>query len=225
MNDRELDKLFSGDAKPAAPGPEPIGKAKAAILGDLRPVKPIASPRATVLVLAGIALAVIALGALGLGVRGWRAMNAVQALALFGWGFTGVAFAVLAVSARMAPGRIVNSAADILYGVAFGGITTGAALLAGFEPGPKMVLAACILTVTGSALFWTAVAYRVLRRAWPVSPGAFGAACGAAAGLTGFIVVQVFCPYIESGHITASHIAPAILACAAGFLLGKRRTL
>jgi hypothetical protein len=221
MNDNDLDRILASSGAPQ-PSPEEVALAKLAIFNDLKPVRPVPSVRGSALVFGGITLALIVAGVLGLGAHGWQRMNTAQAAALAGWALAGVVFASVSVGARMAPARQVRPWAEALWGAAFAAVAVSAAALMEYQPGPKMALPVCIAVVVGTALLWAAGAAALLRRAWPVTPVRFGLACGAAAGLTGFLVVQVFCPYLETAHILVSHVLPALIACALGAGLGAR---
>lgn len=222
MNDRDLDRLLA-DSSPAGPAAREQGaRARQAILDDLAPVRPLMSARTAATALAAVGIIVIVIGAYGLGVRGWQRMSAAQGFPLIGWALAGVVFASVSIGSRMAPGRPVRPWSEALWGAAFVALAVAAAALMEFHPGPKMVLGHCIGVVLATALVWGAGAAVLLRRSWPAAPARFGLACGAAAGLTGFVVVQVFCPYLEAAHILISHVLPALAACALGAGLGVR---
>jgi hypothetical protein len=64
-----------------------------------------------------------------------------------------------------------------------------------------------------------------LRRGLIVAPWRTGAMCGLLSGMTGFLVLFLFCPHQDAGHYWLGHatvIAFSVLACAALFAAPDR---
>jgi hypothetical protein len=56
----------------------------------------------------------------------------------------------------------------------------------------------------------------LLRRGFVVSRTAAAAVAGLIGGLTGFVVLFVFCPHHDAGHYVLAHVGAVVIAMAAG---------
>jgi hypothetical protein len=60
------------------------------------------------------------------------------------------------------------------------------------------------------------------RRLDPVHPRFTGAALGAAVAAWGALMVEVWCPLAQTGHVLIGHVAPVVVLSAAGALAGRK---
>lgn len=208
----------------AAAGPSPAGLAriKAEIAGGLKPVKPLAPAS----VLAGAYLLIAALGAAAgvfeLGTAGWHALGGTQASAVFlALAVSSVALAVL-LARQMAPGsRVLVPAPWIVLGFP---VVMGAIFATLFRAQPEALFVAtgltCLRIGLECALPVAAVCWLVLRRGAVLGERTAGALAGALAGLSGLLLLEIFCPNLNAYHVLAWHLGAAVVSTAAGMAAG-----
>jgi Negative regulator of sigma F len=201
---------------------------EAAILPGLTPVAPLPSVWRVTLTLLLAALAVIAAANWRLGVLGWYARNTMQAsvdLTLLGISMLAIAN-ILAY--QMTPGSSRVAPSSFYIGAPLLALLAAEAALFSYRWSPDFVplaLSCWEIGVTCAALsaplFWF-----VLRRGLPLNPVSYGAAAGLLAGLTGVIVLEIYCPNLDRLHISVGHIGAAITSTVVGAAVGaiKRRS-
>ena len=82
-------------------------------------------------------------------------------------------------------------------------------------------VAACFLIGLAQATVVCSPAFFVLRRGAPVSPQWMGATVVLVGGLTGMIVLYVFCPHRDLGHVLLGHAPMPAAVTAIGAWIGR----
>jgi len=209
---------LSGQAGPeAALSPEAEARWVALVTADLRPVSALGPLwRYTALVLAVTASVAIA-GITFLGTTGWVTSSVPQR-----WYFAAVLAAGIVASATllprlMIPGTLQRFPPALLAAVVVIPLFVGAFLYptAEYEHFARAV-AACFAIGTVHASVVGALCAVVLRKGFVVSKVAAALVSGLAGGLTGCVVLFVFCPHHDSGHYLLAHVSAVIFATAAG---------
>ena len=197
-------------------------RAEAAILGDLRPVNPMAPDwlHALILVLWFVAAAVDSASFLGM--EGLRALGNGQAALIFaallsaGW-LGAVACARLM---RPATGRNLGPTAWVLacslvavvFAILFHGYDTAHFVQDGI---PCLRAGLFIATPTGLVIGL------LLRRGLVLNWGAAGLAAGTVAGLAGLGMLELHCPNLKAVHVLVWHVAVVAVSGGLGFALGR----
>jgi hypothetical protein len=198
-------------------------KIEGAILRDLRPVAPLPGAMRVAVTLLLYSVVVIAGANWRLGVAGWRARNSLQASVDFS--LLGISFLLLAnvLASQMEPGSRRRAAVGLYLGLPLLALLTADVSLFGYRWNPLFVPLAVSCWKIGVAcaaiaapLFWLA-----LRRGFSLSPVSHGATAGLLAGLVGVTVLEIYCPYLDRLHISASHLGAALTSALAGAVLGS----
>jgi len=224
MTPDEIDKMLGELADRPLP-PESSGavrKARSAILGDLRPVRPLPGKWMLTLLFAGaFAIFAVASGAL-LGPHGLHALDELQRAAIYP---TVAALALVAAAAcsremRPAGGSRLGGAALLLALACFPAVA--AAIFRGystidFVPEGVPCLRAGLLVALPTAIL---VAW-LLRRGFVLDWSAAGLGGGVLSGLTGLGMLEVHCPNLKAIHILVWHLGVVVVSAALGFGLGQ----
>ncbi len=219
---RGLASVLDAQGPAPLPSPHQLTHIKSMLLGDLRPVRPLASFPILLSVFALIFLAVIAAGTVAIGPNGWKALGVTQRFLAF----TPIVIAsgLLAFSAarQMAPGSSYTvSSALWSTGVL---ATLVAGIFAVFERRDETAFVANGLNCFKAGIAFAAVTGLlfacVLRRGAILSPRLTGATAGGLAGLAGLAVLEVHCPNLNRDHILVWHLAVAGLGALGGLSLG-----
>jgi hypothetical protein len=205
-----------------APSESLLRRIKAAILGDLKPIRPLAPARILLIGSAIIFLSVVAVGALLLGMNGWSALSMVQRIVVF---VTLAASAVLLANSmvrQMVPGsRNVFAPAMLLVSIL---ILLLMVIAATFRSQPESAFLASgvmcmknglMYSIPAASLLWV-----ILRRGANLYPKLIGAVAGGLAGLAGLSVLEVNCPNLNVFHILVWHLGVVIIGSLGGALLG-----
>jgi hypothetical protein len=199
-----------------------LRRMQAGILEDLKPVRPLHSPRIYLLVCAIIFLSVVAIGALLLGTTGWNVLNMLQRTAVF---VTLAASAVLLANSmvrQMVPGSkhafvpatlpiTILVALMLVIAAMFRSQRESAFILGGLACMKNGLL----FSVPAAFLLWL-----ILRRGALLLPKLIGAAAGGFAGLSGFSVLEVNCSNLNVFHILVWHGGVVVIASLGGVLVG-----
>jgi len=189
----------------------------AAVTAGLKPVSALGPPwRYAAIILAAVAI-LAAAGVAVLGWSGWTASSTFQKVY-----FTTALAAAILVSAAVLPRLMVPGS---LQRIAPWLLTLGSivALAAGTILYPLAhyahfgrAAAACfaIGAVHASAVGVACLA--VLRRGFVVSRSAAATMAGLTGGLTGLVVLFVFCPHHDAGHYLLGHVGALLFATLAG---------
>lgn len=220
MTDRQLDEIVRGQALPA-PSPQTVRQIQAAVLKDLRPVRPLASGKAYAASLGIVLLGICALSCyLMPNLAGWQELGAVR---------RGVVFSPLALIAALLVVSTVQQLSpagkykqQVLQASAGAVVLLLAAIVILFRPAQEPAFVsgawACfrvgmLFSVPAAAAFlW------LLRGGARLSPGLAGGTAGALAGFGGMSVLEIHCPNFDLDHILVAHVSVALL-CALGGLL------
>jgi hypothetical protein len=104
-------------------------------------------------------------------------------------------------------------------------LAVGAWLLGGHafydDSGARVGFLCFALTLAAAPWPFVALVF-ASHRVDPRHPGLSGGALGAAAGAWAAVVVEIWCPLAEPGHVAFGHVAPLVVLVAAGALLGAR---
>ena len=219
MTDREIDRALG--AQQVAPPPlDRVKRIEAAIVGDLKPVRPIAPDSVYLTAFAGIFIAVCVIGCYVVGQYGWHTLNSVQKVCIFAPLVVSIAFLLLSMVRQMTPAaKQVRSSALIAAG-SFVFLLLIMAIL--FRPVHEQAF-----LPSGLACFRTGMTYAVpaaflfallLLRGAGLSPLLTGATAGGLAGLLGLGILEIHCPNLNVYHIVVWHVS-VTLVCALGGLV------
>lgn len=195
----------------------------AAITADLAAVRPVAASWRYVLALLAAAIFAAALGIGLLGAAGWRADTLVQRAWFTASLGAGMTAAAVLLSRLMIPGALLplSTRAAAVLAVSF--VAAGALLYpAAYYHHFERAAAACLGIGLAQAAAAGALALWVLRRGAFLSRPDAAAALALLGGLTGVLVLFVFCPHRDLGHFTLGHSPVPIAAMALGAWIARR---
>jgi hypothetical protein len=221
MTDREIDALLAGK-NPDQVDPALAEKISGSVLGDLRPVRPLAPKWSFTLTLLVATVAVAVATAWKLHMSGFERMTGVEAAAIFGVLGVLMALGGLWNASTMVPGSRFSlsprAAASIgtlallgLFALVFHDYSATNFLKAGII---------CLKAGLADAIPAALLVWLVVRRGYAVDRVKAGAAAGALAGLAGVMMLEIHCPLFEAPHILVWHVAVLPIASLAGALVG-----
>ena len=214
--------VFDEAAEPASLPLTALKPIEACLVKDLKPVRPLASPRFFLLACATISFAVACVGAKLLGTAGWHTLNPAQRVGVFAALAAGALLLAFSMVGQMAPGsRHVLTPAVVP-------ILVLAALLilftVEFQPQaePAFVANGLVCLRNGLACSTPAVVLfgTLIRRGAMLDPAVIGAAAGGLAGLTGLTVLEINCANPNVFHILLWHCGVVLVSSGFGSLLG-----
>ncbi len=219
---RSLTRLLDEAGDGRRPSESLLRRIKAGILGDLRPIRPLAPSRILLFRCAIIFLSVVALGVLLLGMNGWGALSLVQRIVVF---VTLAASAVLLANSmirQMVPGsRQAFAPAVLLVAIL---VALMMMIVATFRPQRESAfIASGLICMKNGLTFSMPTAFLlwfILRRGAILYPKLIGAVAGGLAGLAGLSVLEVNCPNLNIFHILIWHEGVVVIGCLGGALLG-----
>jgi hypothetical protein len=204
------------------PSPEQLNRATAALVTDLKPVKPLVSEGALLLMLMLVLMVVAAVGGEEWGTAGFHALTWLQSIAVFI--ALGCSAVVLAFSAgrQIVPGsRLLLPPRMLLPAVL--GVTTGMFAIL-FHPHHESTFVTnglmCLRIGLECAIPAALLLWLLLRRGAILDAPLTGATVGALAGLGGVVVLEILCPNLSSYHILAWHIGAAFASTMGGLIIG-----
>jgi hypothetical protein len=206
-----------------SPSPAQLKKIKTGILADLKPVKPLAPRGVRWFALLLILAIVVSIGSGVLGIAGWLALSFFQKSVVF----TSMALAacLLAFSAgdQIVPGtRLLLSPVWLVTAVV--GVMTGIFAVP-FRPHREPTFVStglvCLRIGLECAIPCAVASWLLLRRGAILRPMPTGATTGALAGLSGLMVLEIFCPNLNEYHILVWHLGAALISAAGGVVLGS----
>lgn len=217
-----LIRVLDHDDDGLRPSESQLRRINAGILQDLRPIRPLAPSRILLLWFGVVFLAVVAGGALLLGMNGWGVLSLLQRIAIF---------VMLAVSAVLLSVSIVR---QMVPGSRH--IIAPVVVIAAIPVGLMMVIEALFRSQQEPTFFSTGVICMknglrcaipagfllslVIRRGAVLYPKLAGAVAGGLAGLTGLSVLEVNCPNLNAFHIVVWHVGVVVIGSLGGALLG-----
>jgi hypothetical protein len=188
-----------------------------AVTCDLKPVSPLGSPwRYTAMILIAAAL-VAALGIAVLGTTGWSTNPTLRKVYFTIFLAAGITTSAAMLSRLMIPGALFRIPPAALVVAAMVALLAGGLLypVARYEHFARAVMA-CFTIGTLHAVVAGTLCVLVLRRGFVVSRETAALVAGLTGGLTGLVVLFVFCPHLDAGHYLLAHATAVIFATAAG---------
>jgi hypothetical protein len=219
---RRLLRLLGEAGKVPGPSKGQLRLIETRIIGNLKPVRPLAPSWVSLLACTLIFLCVIAVGALRLGTNGWGALNMAQRAAVFATLAAGAVVLALSMVRQMAPGSKHSLAPAALPVAALAVLML--AIVSGFHwheesafvpDGLKCLRNGLKYSIPAAFLFWL-----LIRRGALLFPKSIGAAAGGLAGLTALSVLEVNCPNMNACHILVWHCSVVLIGSLAGALIG-----
>jgi hypothetical protein len=218
--DEKIDRLL--ELAPSSElSPELHRTISGALTASLQPVKPMPAARVLTGQFASIFLVFAAALIAMMGVTGFHALHAWQALGIVAILAVGVSLFSLTLAWQIRPGSLQKIPAKLSWACFGVGFLTGAALLFPWSGAEAFVSRGwpCLLTgsavaIPGGVLFWM-----LTRRGVPLSAGAFGGTLGALAGLLGLAVLQFHCLYQNAAHLLVWHGGILVLSITTGLLV------
>jgi hypothetical protein len=199
-----------------------VERIESAILGDLRPVHPLAPAWVFALAFTLLFAALAAVSGWALGLHGIRALSPPQRALIF------PALIVAAVLGAIACARAMRPAAGtrlglltlllsaivlpILFLFVFHNYSTQAFVAEGI---PCLVAGLCVAIPTGLGIAL------ITRLGFVLDWGATGLAAGALSGLTGLGMLELHCPNPKAIHVLVWHVAVVVVSAVLGFMMGK----
>jgi hypothetical protein len=226
MTPDEIGRMLARAAEGALPdggdNDRAAARAEAAILRDLRPVTPLASPWLYILILLLLFAAAAVDSAAILGMAGLRALSPAQRVLIFAalCGVASVAAVACARQMRPASGRNLAVFAWVLAPSLLAPVF--ALLLSGYDPLhfvhegiPCLVAGLSIAIPTGLAV--SVLVSRGFVLDWSVA----GLAAGVLGGLAGVAMLEMHCPNLKAIHVIVWHMAVVVVSGALGYLAGR----
>jgi len=215
---RLLDKADDG----LYPSESLLRRIKAGILGDLKPIRPLAPSRILLFRCAIIFPSVVAVGGFLFGMNGWSTLSVVQRIAVFFTFAASAALLAISMVQLMVPGsRHVFAPAVLLIAIlpvlmmvitaTFRSQRESAFLASGL----RCLKNGLTISIPTAFLLWF-----ILRRGAILYPKLIGAVAGGLAGLAGLSVLEVNCPNLNVFHILIWHEGVVVIGSLGGALLG-----
>jgi Negative regulator of sigma F len=219
---RELVEALKLRAPTDGASPTVLREIERGLVANLRPVRPIPPKRYIFMSMMAIFIVTAVLGLSRIGAFALAAMTPLQ---------TGAIFGVLAISAGLMAGSLVNQMIPgSRYRVPPGRapliviilLMASVAVLFQFQHERNFWFSAwvCIRGGTPVAAFAAVPLWLVLSRGAVLSPTMTGAATGLLAGLAGTTALEIHCPNLDAWHILASHLGVAVIGAVVGLVVG-----
>ena len=223
----ELDDLIgipalTAQELPALPS-DRLKQIEAALVADLRPVRPLAPDSVYLAGFAGIFLAVCIAGCYIVGRYGWHALSELQRIAVFVPLVASTVLLAFSLVRQMRPAAKYARSSALVSGALFILLLPIMALL--FQPAQEsaFVRHGLVCFRTGMvfaipAAFFFAL---LLLRGAALSPTLTGATAGGLAGLVGLAVLEIHCPDLNVYHIVVWHLSVVVVCVLAGFVFSS----
>ncbi len=225
---RRFQTFWDSPALPVEISPEIQARITERIVTGLRPVSPLPSNPVLIAWLLLLTAIAITAGAWWLGQAGWHALAPWQSVTIFSLLSGSTLLMAHVVTQQMVPGARQRIAPLLAITAVFVSILIAILLLFPYKHDPDFVPTGLkcwergLAAGTGAALLF----FPVLRRGAWLSPLKLGAATGCLAGLSGLTVLEIYCPYLDRGHIGFWHFGAALTATLIGVgiaAIGRRR--
>ena len=210
------------DPPAAVPDPARLALIQKTISSSLQPVSPLPSDaRLAVLLLAAFAVFSI-ITALLIGVKGYSALTINQRIIDYGVILLLAAFSSGTVIKEFIPGTVTRLRPPFL--IVIGLISLAVSTVFLFQSFDLNRFLRLGLPCLGLGLVGAAASALLgsllLRFGVVTAPRRAGLLTGFLAGLAGFAVLALHCPYLNAPHILVWHFAPLVLAACGGALVG-----
>jgi hypothetical protein len=223
MTDGNMDELLRAQALPALPA-ERLKQIEAALIADLKPVRPLAPAGVYLSAFAGIFIAACILSWFYFtGQSGWEALSRLQKPLVFVPLLAIMALLIFSVVRQMAPAARYTRTTALLAAGVF--LLMLACMTLVFHPihesafvhdGLVCFRAGMTFAIPASLLF----ALLLLRGA-ALPPALTGATAGGLAGLAGLAVLEIHCPNLDVYHILVWHVSVTVVCAIAGVILAS----
>jgi hypothetical protein len=201
--------------------PDRLKQIEAAIVADLKPVRPIASTGVYFTAVAGIIVAVCIIGGHMAGEHGWHALSELQKLAVFVPLIAASALLAFSRVRQMRPAAKHARASALLSVIIFALLLPIVAIL--FQPVHESALVrnglVCFRTGMLFAIPAAFLFSLIVLRGAALSPLLTGATAGGLAGLVGLAVLEIHCPDLKVYHIIVWHVSVVLVCMIAGLIL------
>jgi hypothetical protein len=196
---------------------------EAALLADLKPVRPIAPSSVYLAAFAGLFAVISIAGGTILGEYGWRALGELQKIAVFVPLAAITALLVFSIARQMIPAaRHVRSSALFSAGLF---VVLLLIMFVIFKPERESAFVrhglVCLQTGLLFALPSAFLFALLLRRGAALSPLLTGATVGGLAGLVGLAVLEIHCGNLNVYHIIVWHVSVTLVCVVAGFVFSS----
>jgi hypothetical protein len=212
------------DFQPLPPVPtDRLKQIEAALLTDLKPVRPLASTGVYFGAFAGIFVAVCILGCAVIGQLGWHALSELQKFAAFvPLAATGALLAFSLVRQMRPAAKHARSSALLSVGFFVLLLLIMAVI---FKPAQESGFVrqglACFRTGMSFAVPAAFLFSLLLLRGAALSPWLTGATAGGLAGLVGLAALEIHCPDLNVYHIVVWHVSVTLVCIVAGLLFSS----
>jgi hypothetical protein len=195
------------------------------ITTDMAAVDPVGPMWRHALAISVAAIAVAGVGMQTLGSAGWDADSSLQRGYWTALLAVGLLASAIAAARLMTPGSLLLATPGRTIQLSIVGIAAGALL---YPPGHYdhflRAAGACLSIGLGHAAVTCALTFLVVRRGAFVWRPEMMSILALLGGLTGLVVLYVFCPHRDLGHFSLGHTTVPISATALGIWIGRRAT-
>ena len=213
----QMDKMLSSREFPPVPA-DRLKQIEAAVVADLKPVRPLASEGAYLAGLAGIFIAICIVGVYILGQQGWHALSEFQKVAVFLPLAATIAILAFSTVRQMRPAAKYARSRALVSGTLF--IVLLLMMAAVFHPVPETgFIRTCLVCFRTGMTYAIPAAFLfalVLWRGAALSPALTGAVAGGLAGLVGLTVLEIQCPNLNVYHIVVGHVSVTLVCVVLG---------
>jgi hypothetical protein len=213
---------FDFQALPPLPS-DRVKQIEAALVADLKPVRPIAPTSVYLAAFAGLFAAISIVGGTILGQYGWRALSELQKIAVFVPLAAITALLVFSITRQMIPAaRHARSSALFSSGLF---VVLLLIMTFIFRPAQESAFVRRGLVCFGTGMLFAIPAAclfaLLLRRGAALSPLLTGASGGGLAGLVGLAVLEIHCGNLNVYHIVVWHVSVILVCVVAGFVFAS----
>ena len=219
---RSLVRVLQEGPARQAPSASGLGQIKAAMLRDLKPVRPLAPAIVFLAAFGIIFLAVTVVGSLQLRAYGWGVLSIPQKIVVFPSLAAGTGLLASSMVRQMFPGskhpvspRLLPLGVLILLMLAMVAVFQQQVEFAFVSNGLRCLRTGLTYAIPGALLLWL-----LLRRGAILSPKLTAATAGGFSGLIGLAVLVVHCPILNRYHILVWHMGVLLLSMLGGLALG-----
>lgn len=203
--------------------PDRLKHIEAALIADLKPVRPVASTGVYFGAFTGIFIAVCVIGGALVGQQGWRALSELQKLAVFVPLAATIALLAFSLVRQMRPAAKYARFSALLSLSVF--VLLLLIMTVIFQPVQESAFVrhglACFRTGMAFAIPAAFLFSLLLLRGAALSPLVTGATAGGLAGLVGLAVLEIHCPNLNVYHIVVWHVSVTLVCIVAGLIVSS----